>query len=385
MIRSRLINTTLMTSPSSGFSAYHYAWDAILFDSREPSASKSKQALLELFPQDEGGLDERQFSRIHKCVLGIVGTKLRDELEISTSSIDDFDNLGRTPLYWAARRGDFESAKLLLAYGARCEIPGMRKGTEPQLAAAKAGDDGILGLLLNHGANIEAKDPDGFTSIIYASCREIGLECVKLLINAGADVNSCDNDNRTALHYASQNGCLEIVEILLAAGANINALCEDGWTALACCVFWNMHDSIEMLLNHGADTLTKTDPGESILHLAARYGDETTLKILAERDLGPMDIDATTVAGETVRRIAQEREESGEWISALENLLKNMAERNAGRTLKSRVTVGLIHEAVLLKGALDAPLDKDVVVKVEDLTDEHSDDELFEDALDTFT
>jgi hypothetical protein len=356
-----------------------------LFDSRSPSASKTKQAYLELFPQDEGGLDERQFSRIHKCVLGIIGTKLHDELEVSTSAIDDVDNLGRTPLYWAARRGDYEAAKLLLDYGARSEVPGMRKGTEPILAAARAGDDSILGLLLQHGANVEATDPDGLTPLIRASSIETGASCVKLLIAAGADVNRGENCNITPLHAGAQNGCLEVVKALLAAGADINALCEDGWTPLACCVFWNAHGSIEMLLDEGADTLVVTEPGESILHLAARYGDETTLKILEGRDLGPLDVDAKTVSGETVRRILEEREESGEWMAALEDLLSSVLERNAERIVKSKVTVELLHGVPVPKVAARNTSEKDIAVKVEELTDDYSDDEVFEDALDTFS
>ncbi|KAF2682610.1 hypothetical protein K458DRAFT_390535 [Lentithecium fluviatile CBS 122367] len=69
-----------------GFSAYHYAWDRILCYRRELRLSKLKQALLELFPKDEGCLDDRQFSRVHKCVVGIIGANLEDELKISTFS-----------------------------------------------------------------------------------------------------------------------------------------------------------------------------------------------------------------------------------------------------------------------------------------------------------
>src|SRR3954469_24486210 len=104
---------------STGLSAFHYAWDAILLD---PSNSVKKQTLLELFPQEEGGLDERQFSRIHKCVLGLIGSSLQDELSVSTSVIDDFDNIGRTPLYWAAFRGDEKVASLLLEFGAKPDL-----------------------------------------------------------------------------------------------------------------------------------------------------------------------------------------------------------------------------------------------------------------------
>ena len=367
---------------SSGFSAYHFAWDKILCDPLEPRFSKIKKALLELFPQDEGGLDERQFSRIHKCVLGIVGTKLEDELNISTSTIDDVDNLGRTPLYWAARRSDSEAARLLLAYGAVCEPQGLRIGTSPLLAAARACNADIVRVLLQHNAYVEARDEDHITPLMFASTITSGLECVKLLLAAGADVNCGDSENRTALVHATQNGCTEVAEVLLAAGADINATCEDGWTALACCIFWNMHESVQLLLNHGADTLGKSDPGETILHLAARYADEKTLKILAEHDLGPLDVDEKTDAGETVWGIAKEREESREWMMAFEEMVRDVRDQNVVQGLERVRLVGTAYIAVRARKT-ESNENKTTVVTVEEILDEDSDHDRFEDALES--
>jgi hypothetical protein len=124
-----------------GLSAFHYAWDSILTDtSTDTSNSVQKQRLLELFPQEEGGLDERQFTRLHKCVLHLIGTEIDQELEISTALIDVQDNIGRTPLYWAARRGDAHAVKLLI-----------QNGANPLLSSAKTNWKNPL-----HAATIEA-------------------------------------------------------------------------------------------------------------------------------------------------------------------------------------------------------------------------------------
>jgi ankyrin repeat protein len=364
---------------SSGFSAYHFAWDTILCDPLEPRSSKQKQALLELFPQDEGGLDERQFSRIHKCVLGIVGTKLEDELNISTAAIDDVDNLGRTPLHWAARRGDMEAVQLLLAYGAKCEARGSRKGTTPLFAAAKAWNEDVVRLLLEHGADVKTQDGDQQTPLMFAATNASGLECVKLLLAAGVDVNFGDIENRTPLIHATQNGCIEVAEHLLAAGADINSTCEDGWTALACSIFWNMHESIELLLRHGADVSVKSNPGETILHLAARYADETTLSILANHDIGHLIVDEKTLAGETVFDIAKEREEPLEWEMALENLMHSVGNRYLGRTLKiTRIASPIHYDGA---GKIDAKLGKNSFVTVTEVGEDDSDNDRYEDAL----
>jgi ankyrin repeat protein len=365
----------------TGFSAYHNAWDRILFEALEPRFSRRKQALLELFPQDEGSLDERQFSRIHKSVLGIIGTKLKDELDISTSTIDDIDNLGRTPLWWASRRCDVGAVTLLLEYGACCEPLGMRDGGSPLLAAATAGNEEIVRLLLEHNPDIRACEETTRNSLHLASMVPSGTECVKLLLKAGAEVDCRDNDNLTALHYAISYGCIQNAEVLLAAGADIDALCQDGWTALACAVFWNMHESIKLLLEHGADTLSKTEPGESLLHLAACYGDETTLRILASRSLGPLDVKAKTVAGWDMHRIAEDRDETPSWYAALEDLLTS-----TGHAIKKRGSVAGVHIAKLsmrlgIEENIRPDKDKDEAVWIEEVPEYDSDTGHFEDAL----
>lgn len=373
---------------STGFSAYHFAWDAILFDPLEPQFSKRKEALLELFPQDQGGLDERQFTRIHKSVLGIIGTRLEDELTISTSNIDDIDNLGRTPLHWAARRGDAAAVKLLLEFGARCDPPGMHKGGSPLLAAAKAGNEDILQMLIEHNANFEARCEDNLTPLHYAASKSYGNECVKRLLKAGTDVDCVDTDNRTPLQVATQNGCIEVCETLLAAGADINSLCEDGWTPLACCIFWNTHESIRLLLEHGADTLIITDVKESILHLAARYADETTLKMLADHDLGPLDVEAKTLAGEGVYRIADEREESAEWTLALDKLIASIKTNNREKTELELADLRQVETVSVTDDCLEKKIEEGggVLVQVLEVTaNEDSDSDPFEDALEFIT
>lgn len=304
-------------------------------------------------------------------MLRVIGTKLQDELDISTAAIDDVDPLGRTALYWAARRGDCEAAKLLTDYGARCELPSARKGSGPLLAAATSGNEDIVRLLLDHGANVETSNADNEAPLICASTIETGLECVKLLIAAGADVNRGDNDNRAPFHRATQNGCIEVSKTLLAAGADINATCEDGWTALACCIFWNTHESIELLLDRGADTLAVTDSGESILHLAAQYADETTLNNLAGRNIGLLDCDAWTGTGESAHHFAGEREETNEWRLAFENLMQSV---QGNKAPPAAITTGIMSDPDLsLFGLVETKPSRSICVEVEEVMDDTSD------------
>jgi ankyrin repeat protein len=323
---------------STGLSAFHYAWDSILLD---PSNSVKKQALLQLFPQDEGGLDERQFSRIHKCVLGLIGSSLQDELSVSTSVVDDFDNIGRTPLYWAACRGDEKSVSLLLEFGAKSDLVSPRRGTINRAlhAAASSGHDGIVSKLLRHGAHVDSRGDDDITPLFLAAGFNDGNRCIEVLLQHGAAIDARDSEDRTPLLISCQNGMLQNARLLLQRGANIDHAENEGWTPLASCIFWNMHDSIRLLLSSGASRLVRTKQGDTLLHSAARYGDVETLALLADKGtLGDVDVEARNGVGKTAREIAEARKsDEGEgWYDAFGRLVRSITDEKgkAGREKK---------------------------------------------------
>lgn len=75
-----------------------------------------------MFDDDEF-LQNRQFTVLHKVVLGLIPKQLQDELEYSTKDIDVVDSSGRTCVSWAAARGDEKSLGTLLQYGADPNLP----------------------------------------------------------------------------------------------------------------------------------------------------------------------------------------------------------------------------------------------------------------------
>jgi ankyrin repeat protein len=325
---------------STGLSAFHYAWDLILLN---PSNSVKKQALLRLFPQDEGGLDERQFSRIHKCVLGLIGSSLQDELSVSTSVIDDFDNIGRTPLYWAACRGDEKFVRLLLEFDAKPDLvpPGRGMTSSPLHAAASSGHDGIVSKLLRHGAPVDGRGEGGVTPLFLAAGFNDGNRCIQVLLQHGAAVDARDSEDRTPLITASQNGMLQNARLLLQRGANIDHVENEGWTPLACCIFWNMHDSIRLLLSSGASQLVRTKEGDTLLHAVARYGDVETLGLLVDEGaLGDVDVEARNGVGKTAGGIAEARksDEREGWYDAFQRLVGSITDRRGrGESEKKEV------------------------------------------------
>jgi ankyrin repeat protein len=112
----------------------------------------------------------------------------------------------------------------------------MGDGSTPLMRAARTGDVDIMRLLLARGANPHARRRDLATALfIAASGRQGGLptgpstipgasnlEAVTLLLQAGLDVNAFNANGQTALHAAAQRGYDAVVTVLVGAGAALD-------------------------------------------------------------------------------------------------------------------------------------------------------------------
>lgn len=140
--------------------------------------------------------------------------------------------LGTTAISNAAESGDIDTVHLLLAKGARLDLPvhgTIMLGDKPQDATngyeALAGATSMgqhspemVKLLLSHGATPNAKSFYDMTPLGRAS--ESGdAEVVQMLLAAGASVNSYDAFGRTALMLAQRNKHADVVALLRQAGA----------------------------------------------------------------------------------------------------------------------------------------------------------------------
>jgi hypothetical protein len=194
-----------------------------------------------------------------------------------------------------------------------------------------------------------------------------------------------DGENRTPLLVATSYGWADIAETLLAAGALIDQTCEDGWTSLTTGIFWNMHGSVRLLLDKGAGTLVVTDQGETLLHVAVKYGDIKMLEMLAGRDLGALDLDAKTGAGETVYAIAKARDESSDWQKAFHALLESIRDRKSdSKPQADKIADGLMGLGLESSETLvDLKTAGETVVTNYAESDSGSELDHFEDALET--
>jgi ankyrin repeat protein len=154
---------------------------------------------------------------------------------------------GFTPLLFAARYGEIESGKLLLAAGARLDDR-MPDGTSALVLAAHSGQSAFALFLLDRGA--DANDAASGYTALHAAVLRGEVELVRALVAHGAEPNvllrAGTAVNRFSKDYAFNNALIgatpfwlaarflepEIMRTLVASGANPHTPTPDGTTPL---------------------------------------------------------------------------------------------------------------------------------------------------------
>ncbi|HZA94975.1 MAG TPA: ankyrin repeat domain-containing protein, partial [Burkholderiaceae bacterium] len=154
---------------------------------------------------------------------------------------------GSTPLLFAARSGDTESATLLLAAGANVN-DSLPDGTSALVLAAHSGHGETAALLLEKGANPDAAE-SGYTAL-HAAVLRSDINLVKALLARGANPDlrttkgtplrrDTTDFNLPATLIGSTPYLLaarflepEIMKTLAAGGADVKLTMRDGATAL---------------------------------------------------------------------------------------------------------------------------------------------------------
>ena len=220
---------------------------------------------------------------------------------------------GSTPLLFAARSGDVESARLLLAAGADVNDTAP-DGASALVIAAHSGNGGVAALLLEKGAN-----PDAATigySALHAAVLRGDLALVRALVAHRAAVNAVITKG-TPMRRNSQDFELprtllgatpyllaakfvepEIMRVLAAAGAETRKPMADGATPLMAAAGMGVAPPV-------ADERRGSDRrGLSILDGGKVEPDGRVVEtVRAALELGS-DIDAVNPAGETALHVA---------------------------------------------------------------------------------
>jgi ankyrin repeat protein len=132
-------------------------------------------------------------------------------------------------LITAARSGDVEEVKALIAVGfdVDCEL---KYGATALMLAAAKGQEEVVRLLIEAGAKVNRRNRFGATPLLEAS--EKGhVSVVKLLVDLGAEVNLPHNNGNTAILAATIRRDRKTIKMLLELGADPDLKNFDGWSA----------------------------------------------------------------------------------------------------------------------------------------------------------
>jgi uncharacterized protein len=131
------------------------------------------------------------------------------------------DALGRTPLWYAAERGNAAMTAFLLAKGASSGAADAG-GLTPLHAAAARGHDGVVAQLLASGAYPDTLDAGGNTPLMLAAAGG-QAPCVAQLLARAVSPDLKNGDGETALLLAIKSGKSGAIGLLRSAGASMLA------------------------------------------------------------------------------------------------------------------------------------------------------------------
>src|SRR5688500_3389323 len=327
-----------------------------------------------------------------------------DDAEVVVAGLVGGGGGGLTPLVFAAREGDIESAKLLIA--AKADVNQTTEyGWTPLLVGVSNRNYELAKVLLDSGANHHLSNKGGWTPVYLATDNrniEGGddpvpkpdmdhLELIKLLLDKGADPNAKMKDNTltrtiftmqwfyengaTAFIRAAQSSDTALMKLLLQYKADPKVATAQGDNALTASagIGWvdgvtyersakeNL-EAVRMLLDLGLDPNSANQEGRTPLMGAALKGRPDVIQLLVDRgakldarDRGSRDthIPGATIAGLTwealdyaeglVRVGVQSAVERPEAVALIRKLMadRGMKVPPANRTINSICVVAL--------------------------------------------
>ncbi|GAB1196290.1 hypothetical protein APSETT444_005559 [Aspergillus pseudonomiae] len=202
------------------------------------------------------------------------------------ANLESVDNLGRTPLSYAAENGYEAVVKLLVDRGASLEFKNLYGlGRTKLIYAAKRAHKAVAKLLVDRGVSLEFVDDFGRTPLSYAA-KNGHKAVVKLLVDRGANLEFVGFYHRTPLSYAAENGYEAVVKLLVDRGASLESVDWDSQTPLSHAVKNGHEGIVQLLINkaeNGHETIVKLliDKGAGLE--SARVGGRTPLSFAAEK------------------------------------------------------------------------------------------------------
>ncbi len=232
---------------------------------------------------------------IHRAAYGGTPESLKFLLSFDSSLLEQEDQAGRTPLYWAAQEGNVDTLILLIAQKAdhhHCA----RNGKTPLQAAMYFGRCDAVWVLLKQADIVLDINTSLVTQFLFKAIDDGHLKVLQELITRGIDLNQCNREKRSLLCYALKQYTqqpnykklryFEMLALLLEKGADPNLLDLTGVRPLA---EVSRSEVLRLLLSYGADVRLPLEGRRewSILHSGRALHDIKMLQVLLEFGFNP--------------------------------------------------------------------------------------------------
>ncbi|XP_046373367.2 uncharacterized protein LOC124146889 [Haliotis rufescens] len=197
-------------------------------------------------------------------------------LQFKESAMDQTDLdycVGRTVLMQAADNGLHKIVDALLSSGANPNIRGVFSQTALHLACTR-GYEKVVRVLLKPEYNVDINIKEDFNWTPMMVAADGGHQGVFYLLMElqKPDKSHVDKYGMNLLHLACKGGNLAIVKNLIDTHQfNVNSESDQG-TPLMIAVRHNNTDLFQYLVDRKADATGKNKDGDSILHIACRFG-----------------------------------------------------------------------------------------------------------------
>lgn len=227
--------------------------------------------------------------------------KLTDYFVGKGLSLNSVDANGNNAFYYAARSGNIELLKKLVAKGVKptdeafiaATMAGMRRGpVQPAADQAKTDQTAIFKYLESLGLKPTVTNSMGQNVLHNIVRRPNSAALINYFIAKGVNVNQVDKEGNTPfLNAVAFNRDLAVIELLASKTKNINQANADGATALALAVAGNSAEVVNYLIEKGAklDALDKKGDNLGAYLLQAynpRRSDDFTEKLTSLQSKG---------------------------------------------------------------------------------------------------
>tara|TARA_Y100000385_G_C13104802_1_gene646860 strand:- start:2487 stop:3710 length:1224 start_codon:yes stop_codon:yes gene_type:complete len=199
-------------------------------------------------------------------------------LEQEGNDVNKRSHDGRTPIFWAAYRGNIELMTQLIAKGAKTDLIDDHGFSLVNFAATTGQIDvDLYNLCIKNGVRLnEELDKDGATPLLLITPYLKSLEMVRYFEDKGLSFDQKDKHGNNAFVYAARTGNQLLMNLALERWLDPRAN-NDAALIFAIKGARSVKNSVEVyryLVEAGLSTATKDDQGMTALHhLASRCND----------------------------------------------------------------------------------------------------------------